>query len=523
MPSIWRRLFSRGAGDRNGRRSRYHPRSGSISPRRPSSRREHDWSQHRHYGREQSRGQHNPLVPRSQPQPLGKPSRDGRRGIGKPYLDTADIIPRDRLDGRRQRVYDRIMIWAYRNFNDCSEEEAVHALAKDGLIEPSTQLADNIRWSEIQDRKSEKLSRRHNWDMRVDADGVTRRKQSKHQARSSSAGQHLPSTSRNRLEELASRGTINRGSVDEDANPKGRGRSETPHSQRSHDDAEDVHQSRAKRDRKPPDSMAKYLPAKSSATSGDHNEANFEILPNYSMPKALKQNQRGPIAVPANPNIVHRRNPTPVKKSSNAPAPGKSLLMGLSSSHQSQVRSPPVPDPPLPPDPGSLKEAASLRAKKGSADRKQSPQNTMPDLRPPDATPQRALSPIIWGNATRTMVPCATRGPSGFLVQAANTTPKLQTVHSATIVQKSTSVQRPANVRNPTSVQSHMTVQQAMTVHKPTTVQKVATVLKGQGPPPIPVPPSMLASPPAPVSLNLWGDNTRTIVPAKYQTPAPGI
>ncbi|KAK9412937.1 putative MICOS complex subunit MIC12 [Seiridium unicorne] len=66
---------------------------------------------------------------------------------GTQSLDLSNIIPRDKRDRKGRRIHDRVLVWAYRNANDCTTDEAVKALVLEGQIEPPPAPSDKIEWS----------------------------------------------------------------------------------------------------------------------------------------------------------------------------------------------------------------------------------------------------------------------------------------------------------------------------------------------------------------------------------------
>lgn len=92
-------------------------------------------------------------------------------------------VPRDKRDKRGQREHDRVLIWAYRNANQCSTSEAVRALLKQGRIEPppspssgSPSRAQSPARHKTQAQKGQSPKKSQGWQVTVTPQGVVRTK-----------------------------------------------------------------------------------------------------------------------------------------------------------------------------------------------------------------------------------------------------------------------------------------------------------------------------------------------------------
>lgn len=474
MPSFWRRLLSRGISDHHDRKPVHRdrgesPSASSVSQiERRRSRFHHEHRRQRTLGYSDMESAHT-----GTPSSIRHSPADGWHGSDgtsvTPSPNFSNIVPRDELDSKGRRMYDRVLLWAYQNDNDCSTQEAADALVKDGRIEPLPTPIDEIRWSASHIVKTEKSGTKHLWDVTVGANGVTRRRLSARRAVQSGTRQRSHSKNHKQPSNSSNGRPVFRKEVAANDKKNRRGQDHSP------------------RGRRPPDSLARYLPTRDRSASSEHCQSKDTSTTRASRTKSavnrpnsnFQHGRDDSTRLPPDPIYTQKFPSWPVGAASHAYSPGKASGPIASSHQQSCTKLAFVSDPSLPPEPKSLKNARSPPAPTSQMHQKRDYPTPSPKIQHVDSTLQRVPSPpTIWGDVTRTMVPCATRFPTGFR-------PRVDHSQPAARPRSSFILPNPALL------------------------------------PPTP-PPLMTPQLPS-VSPIPWGDNTRTIVPIRYETPPPSI
>ncbi|KAK6082737.1 hypothetical protein SCUP234_04061 [Seiridium cupressi] len=152
MPSIWRRLFSSARRKHKINHSRHRTPSPSSERHDLTPERKHGHSRRRERGSRALRPADELKLRQRSPSSTNIHSRTNETtstpsDYGTQSLDLSNIIPRDKRDRKGRRIHDRVLVWAYRNANDCTTDEAVKALVLEGQIEPPPAPSDKIEWS----------------------------------------------------------------------------------------------------------------------------------------------------------------------------------------------------------------------------------------------------------------------------------------------------------------------------------------------------------------------------------------
>ncbi|KAH6655785.1 hypothetical protein BKA67DRAFT_249608 [Truncatella angustata] len=321
-------------------------------------------------------------------------------------LDLGHIVPRDRRDPKGRRVYDKVLIWAYKDANSCTTDEAIKALLDQKKIDPPPPPTYKIKWSATNNVKAQmnkgKGGSKKLWEITAGPSGIRRWKVS---PGASWAGIGMPW---NTKRTLSRRSSVNSDSRHpKRARGSKRGRSKTRH---------------VTDRQKPPDAMARYLPHKgdcamlSGRCSGDPQlQAQGRMTLTRGADRNAAERRHYPTPLPADPIAVVTKSTKSTARTSARKPTGRHNRKADSADTSDLIVSSPTPDSQLPPEPTPPERAILAIRSDAVQNKTRSSTNTQARSAVAVAASARKRSPVHWGDTRRTYVPYESQPSSSSL------------------------------------------------------------------------------------------------------------